>query len=253
MTPPFETSARLAALGVAHGFFGRQGGLSGGDFASLNTSESSGDDRDVVRANRQRIIDALGFARLATLTQTHSNRVVTLTGDADQAEERPDADALVTDRPGVLLGILTADCTPIAFADAGAGVVGIAHAGWKGAVDGIAENTIAAMEALGASRERIVAAIGPTISGANYEVGPQFAADLRARNPATSAHILVPEGGREHFDLPGFLLERLRAAGVAVDVAGSCTYGSPERYFSHRFATHRGTKAGRQMSVIGLL
>ena len=252
MTTPFETSAPLAALdGIRHGFFGRNGGISTGDFASLNVSESSGDDRAVVAANRAAILDTLGFPLLATLSQTHSNRVVTL-AESPEAGSRPDADALVTNCPGLLLGILTADCTPIAFADAQAGVVGIAHAGWKGAVDGIAENTIAAMEALGAQRSRIVAAIGPTISGANYEVGPQFAVDLIARNPQAAAHVFVPEGGKEHFDLPGFVRARLTAAGVMVDVAGSCTYAAPDRYFSHRYATHQGTKAGRQMSAIGL-
>lgn len=251
--PPFERSARLSALaGIAHGFFGRNGGASSGEFASLNTSEASGDDRSIVAANRRAIAAALGFDTVATLTQTHSNRVVVLT-DLPAPGDRPDADALVTDRPGLLLGILTADCTPIAFADAEAGVVGIAHAGWKGAVDGVMENTIAAMEHLGAQRRRIVAAIGPTISGPNYEVGPQFAADLIARNPAAAAHVAVPPGGKEHFDLPGFVASQLAAAGVAFDVAGSCTYASPDRYFSHRYATHQGTKAGRQMSVIGLL
>lgn len=253
MTPPFETSPRLSALeGVAHGFFGRRGGSSSGEFSSLNVSENGGDDRAIVAANRDTIVDALGFSALATLSQTHSNRVVVLT-EAPETGGRPDADALVTSQPGLLLGILTADCTPIAFADAEAGVVGIAHAGWKGAVDGIAENTISAMEALGAKRARIVAAIGPTISGANYEVGPQFAADLIARNPSAAAHIVIPPGGKEHFDLPGFVAERLSAAGVTVDFAGSCTYAAPDRYFSHRYATHQGTRAGRQMSVIGIL
>lgn len=252
MTAPFETSAALSALkGIRHGFFGRNGGSSTGDFASLNASENGGDDLALVAANRAAIREALGFERLATLTQTHSNRVVTLTGDPD-LQARPDADALVTDQRGLLLGILTADCTPIAFADEKAGVVGIAHAGWQGAVDGIAENTIAAMEALGADRKRIVAAIGPTISGPNYEVGPQFAANLVARNSEAGVHVFTPPGGKEHFDLPGFVRARLLAAGVEVDAAGQCTYAHPDRYFSHRYATHQGTKAGRQMSVIGL-
>ncbi|QMV01135.1 peptidoglycan editing factor PgeF [Devosia sp. D6-9] len=252
MKPPFETSPALTGLaGIRHGFFGRLGGSSTGEFASLNVSETGGDDRAIVAGNRAAILETLGFDRLATLTQTHSNRVVTLTGLPGDGE-RPDADALVTNQPGLLLGILTADCTPIAFADGEAGVVGIAHAGWKGAVHGIAENAIAAMEALGARRERIVAVIGPTISGANYEVGPQFAADLVAINPDTAAHIATPPGGKEHFDLPGFVRARLEAAGVAVEQAGSCTYASPERYFSHRYATHQGTKTGRQLSVIGL-
>ena len=155
--------------------------------------------------------------------------------------------------PGLALGILTADCTPILFADAQAGVIGAAHAGWKGAMGGIAEATVAAMVDLGARPERIVAAIGPTISLQNYEVGPQFAADLLRDHRDAENRIARPAGGREHFDLPGFVFDHLMAAGVGVvDDLGLCTYAEPKKYFSHRYATHHQTTAGRQLSVIGL-
>lgn len=255
MTPPFTTAKTLAALpSIQHGFFGRQGGVSTGAFASLNVSESGGDDGADVTENRSRIATALGVppSHLATIRQTHSATVITLT-EPPLHGSRPEGDAMVTATPGLALGILTADCTPILFADAEAGVIGAAHAGWKGAVGEIALKTIDAMVALGATRSRIVAAIGPTISGANYEVGPEFAADFLAAHPHTAAHFSTPEGKREHFDLPGFVEAQLRAAGIAaVENLGLCTYAEPDRYFSHRYATHQNTTTGRQMSVITL-
>ena len=254
MMIPFETAPALTALpGVAHGFFGRQGGVSTGDLAFLNASFAGGDDPAHVTENRRRIASALGFADLAGVKQIHSNHVVTLT-DRAQLAERPEADALVTNLPGIGLGTLTADCAPLLFADPIARVIGAAHAGWKGAVTGIAEATIAAMEALGARRELMIAVIGPTISGPNYDVGAEFAANLRLQHPGTDTRIFTPPSRREHFDLPGFLLDRLRAAGVgsAVDL-GQCTYADPARFFSHRYATHQGTTTGRQLAVIGLI
>lgn len=256
MSIPFDTSRALERLGsVRHGFFGRRGGSSTGLFASLNVSESAGDRQAHVAENRAAIAGILGYdaEALVTITQVHSNTVLQVTrrpGDV----EKPEGDALVTNVPGLLLGILTADCTPILFADAEAGVVGATHAGWKGALGGIAEATVDVMEELGARRERIVAAIGPTISAANYEVGPEFAANLLAVHRDAENRISRPDGGREHFDLPGFVFDRLSAVGVGlVEDLGLCTYQSPKRFFSHRYATHQGIATGRQLSAIGLV
>jgi YfiH family protein len=255
MTIPFETSRALERLtGVRHGFFGRRGGNSTGDFASLNASESVGDKPTQVQKNREQITGLLGFSPdvLAGVKQVHSARVVVLT-DPAAIPERPEADAIVTDLRGVALGILTADCTPILLADVEAGVIGAAHAGWRGAVSGIAEATVTAMVSLGAEPERIVAAIGPTISEANYEVGPEWAAELLKHHRDAANRISRPEGGREHFDLPGFVFDHLIEAGVGVvDDLRLCTYAEPKKYFSHRWATHKGIPTGRQLSVIGL-
>lgn len=249
MTSPFEQSTALS--GVRHGFFGRQGGLSTGLYASLNVSEATGDDPQTVAANRKLVADAIDLPHLFILKQVHSARVVTVT--EPQTGPRIEADALVTDRPGIALAILTADCTPILLADAEAGIIGAAHAGWRGAVDGIMANTVSAMVELGADPARIVAAIGPTISGPNYEVGPQFMADFLALHPGGARYFSTPAGKREHFDLPAFVIDQLEAAGIArVERVGGCTYASPERYFSHRYATHQGTTTGRQIAMIGL-
>ena len=177
-------------------------------------------------------------------------RVLTDYPDNDVSVE---ADAMVTRLPTLALGILTADCTPILFADAKAGVIGATHAGWRGAVDGICGATIAAMVDLGADPARIVAAIGPTISATNYEVGPAFMTDFVALQPDGRRHFSAPPGKRTHFDLPGFVEAQLRDAGVLViDRVGGCTYGDPARYFSHRYATHQQSKTGRQLAIIGL-
>lgn len=255
MTIPFEQSRSLARLpGIRHGFFGRRGGTSTGLYASLNASEASEDRPSSVARNRADIAALLGFApeALVGLRQVHSVTVLEVTR-RPAAGERPEADAVVTRVPGLALGILTADCTPILFADAEAGVVGAAHAGWKGAVGGIAEATVAAMADLGARPDRIVAAIGPTISLPNYEVGPEFAANLLREHRDAENRIARSGGGREHFDLPGFLFDHLMAAGVGiVDDLKLCTYAEPKKYYSHRYATHQGAVAGRQLSVIGM-
>ncbi len=252
MNAPFEQSPALAAMPtIRHGFFGRQGGTSTGVYAGLNVSDSGGDDPAAAAANRAIVAASLGLGEPVILRQVHSNRVVTLT--SPPTGPRVEADALVTNQPCIALGILTADCTPILFADSVAGIVGGAHAGWRGAVDGIVGNTIAAMVALGADPARIVAAIGPTISGPNYEVGPQFLADFLGLHPNGAHHFFTPQGKREHFDLPGFVREQLAAAGITrIEQVGSCTYGAPDRYFSHRYATHQGTTTGRQIAVIGM-
>ena len=254
MSVPFLQSDLFSGTGVVrHGFFGRQGGVSGGDFAGLNVSYSTGDDPDNVTANRGLVADAMAGGPLVILKQVHSNRVVTV-----EAGPLPDntieADALVTRRADVLLGVLTADCAPLLFLDHHAGVIGAAHAGWKGAVTGIVENTIAAMEALGAQRRRIYFDIGPTISGDNYEVGPDFMREALAINPLAENAFFRPEGGREHFDLPRFLWnDALRAGLSEVGSRNACTYTDPTRFFSHRHATHQGSRTGRQVAVIGLV
>ncbi len=255
MSVPFEQSPALTELtSVRHGFFGRRGGSSTGVFASLNMSERSGDDPHLVASNRAQALAQLDLLpeALAIVKQVHSASVATLSAPPDN-DTRPDADAMVTNRRGLVLGILTADCTPILLADQTAGVVGAAHAGWKGAVAGIIPRTIAAMVALGADPIRMVAAIGPTISMANYEVGPEFTANLLAHHRDAANRITRPTGGREHFDLPGFVFDQLHDAGVGlVNDLGICTYGNPKRYFSHRYATHQGSATGRQLALIGL-
>ncbi len=256
MSVPFEASRALERLtGVRHGFFGRRGGWSTGDFASLNVSQSAGDKPEHVARNREQIAGLLGFSadQLVTVKQVHSARVLEVTRQPSPSDERPEADAMVTRVQGLALGILTADCTPILFADPDARVIGAAHAGWKGAVGGIAEATVNAMVDLGARPDRIVAAIGPTISGANYEVGPEFTANLLRDHRDAENRITRPNGGRERFDLPGFVFDHLIAAGVGiVDDLAICTYAEPRKYFSHRYATHNGINTGRQLSVIGL-
>ncbi len=236
---------------VPHGFFGREGGASSGDFASLNTGGSVGDDPNLVSKNRAQVAATLGFDSLVILKQVHSTTVVVLNEPPAPGIE---ADAMVTNQPGLLLGILTADCAPILLADPDAGVVGAAHAGWKGACGGIAYATVMAMVGLGADPRNIRAVVGPTISGPNYEVGPETAAQIVAADPSAARHISIPAGkAREHFDIPGLLSAQLLGASLeSVSDLGQCTYAQPERYFSHRYATHRGTKTGRQVAVIGL-
>ncbi|MGV3577186.1 MAG: peptidoglycan editing factor PgeF [Devosia sp.] len=237
---------------VRHGFFGRHGGVSTGDYAGLNVSHSVGDDTEAVEENRALVAKSLGGAPLVTVRQVHSNRVVTVEAGA-LPEKTVEADALVTRRADVLIGVLTADCSPLLLVDRHSGVVGAAHAGWRGAVDGILANTVAAMEASGAQRRRIQLAIGPTISQKNYEVGEQFKADALNQNANTAAAFLTLPGGKPHFDLPGYLAIEARALGLAeITDTALCTYADPARFFSHRYATHQQTKTGRQIAVIGL-
>jgi YfiH family protein len=252
VTPPFGQAPSLATVpGLRHGFFGREGGISTGEFFGLNMSLNVGDDPGAVEDNRLSVAAALGIGPLAILKQTHSTRVETIS--APIVPGAVDADAMVTATPGLALAILTADCTPILFADPHVGIIGATHAGWRGAVDGIIANTVSAMVSLGANRRDIRAAIGPTIHAANYEVGDQFMADFLALHPGGDHHFHLPQGKRAHFDLPGFVIEQLQAAGItSIEQIGSCTYAWPERYFSHRYATHHATRTGRQVSVIGL-
>ncbi len=238
---------------IRHGFFTRRGGVSSGIYAGLNCGLSSADAPANVRTNRARAALALGVEpdQLVTVHQVHGTRVATLTG---APSERIEADAMVTDQPGLALGILTADCQPVLFADAEAGVIGAAHAGWRGAMDGVLEATIDAMTALGARRDKITAVIGPTISQAAYEVSPDYMDSFLDEDPENARFFAGDPGANPHFDLPGYGLSRLRAAGVEMaEWTRHCTYADAERFFSYRRTTHRGEPDyGRLISAICL-
>jgi YfiH family protein len=258
--PPFATVTALESPAIAHGFFGRQGGVSEGVYASLNAGPGSQDKAESVAENRARIATALGFApeKLLTLYQIHSAIVQVVDkplADMRQPQpERPQADAMVTKTPGLLLGILTADCTPILFADAKNGVVGAAHAGWKGAHANIMCETVKAMESLGARRENIHAAIGPCIHQPSYEVDATFRQTFLALADANEAFFLAGKEGRWQFDLPGYVAHLLKAEGIAgVHNLGHDTYTREAEYFSYRRTTHRKEPDyGRNLSVIGI-
>ncbi|WP_106638548.1 peptidoglycan editing factor PgeF [Allosphingosinicella vermicomposti] len=240
--------------GLPHGFLGRRGGVSEGVAAGLNVGLGSGDDPIAVAENRRRAVEVVAPGRqLVSVYQIHSAIAVPV-NDPWGDEARPEADALVTNRPGLALGIVTADCTPILFADKQAGVIGAAHAGWKGAVGGIVEATVAEMEKLGARRDAIAAAVGPTIARKSYEVDEAFLRRFVEADPAFEH--FFSHGRQDHyqFDLEGFVLSRLAAAGVTkVEALGLDTYSATDRFYSYRRATHRGEPAyGRQMSVIAL-
>ncbi|RHZ91339.1 peptidoglycan editing factor PgeF [Cereibacter sphaeroides] len=236
-----------------HGFFTRKGGASSGVFAGLNCGPGSSDLAEVVTINRARVAEAMGVAadRLVTVNQVHSPDVLTVTGPL---AERPRADALVTAVPGLAIAVLTADCQPVLMADAEAGVVAAAHAGWRGTKAGVLEATLAAMEDLGADRARVAAVIGPTISQAAYEVGPEFVEEFLDEDPEAARFFAQGPGDRALFDLPAFGLARLRAAGVEqAEWTRHCTYRDPERFFSYRRTTHAGeADYGRLISAIRL-
>lgn len=249
-TPPFETSPQLSALpGIRHGFFGRQGGVSTGLYASLNAGTGSGDDPGAVQHNRDLICDAMDADALLSCYQVHSPHVVEVT---EAWTERPEADAMVTSVPGLALCILTADCTPVLFADADAGLVGAAHAGWKGALGGVLEATIGAMNRLGANPSRIRAAIGPTIQQTSYEIGPELRDTFLEASPESESLFVPGRGDRFHFDLPGFCHQRLAAAGIGVITDCKLdTCAMEEAYFSNRRRNHRGEPDyGRNAAVI---
>jgi len=254
MAPEFLTDPLLSA--APHGFFTRRGGVSRGGFAALNCSLSGQDAPEAVAENRARAARALGQdpAALSGLFQVHGAAVVAVDAPIPPAQ-RPEADALVTRRPGLLLGIVTADCAPVLFLDEAAGVAGAAHAGWRGALAGVLEATVAAMEALGAWRAAIRAAIGPCIGQAAYEVGPDLRDAMLAREAADAC--FFAEGRREgrfQFDLPGYCAARLSAAGVgAVSGSPACTLSDEARFFSHRRRTLAGGgPIGHQLSAIAL-
>ncbi len=249
------TSPLLASLaGIRHGFFTRQGGTSGGLYASLNCGLGSRDDRERVVANRDRVSAYLGAApgSLVTVHQIHSATALVVDRPF-AAGEVPKADAIVTRTPGVVAGALAADCTPVLFADPATKVVAAAHAGWRGAVGGILKSTLAVMEEMGARRSDIVVAIGPCIHQPSYEVGPEVEAQFLAAAPGNGQFFTLPPGKtRAHFDLPGFVAHRLAAAGVArIERPSYCTYDNPELFYSYRRATHRAEPDyGRQISAI---
>lgn len=239
---------------VRHGFFTRKGGASSGLFAGLNCGRGSSDQAEIVEINRARVAEAMGVApdHLVTVHQVHSADVAVITSAEDLgALAATRADAMVTNQPGIALGILTADCQPILFADAEAGVIGAAHAGWKGAIGGVIEATVAAMEDLGARHIRAV--IGPTISQRAYEVGEEFMDQFLAEDPDYDRFFAGGPNGRPMFDLPGFGLMRLRDAGVSAAWTRHCTYSEPERFYSYRRSTHEhAADYGRLISVIRL-
>jgi YfiH family protein len=246
---------RAALLGdIPHGFLGRRGGVSQGVCAGLNVGLGSGDDPAAIAENRRRAVAAVApGARLVTVHQAHSP-------DALYAEApwpdgaRPQADAIVTDRPGLALGILTADCTPVLLADREAGVIAAAHAGWKGALGGVIESTLALMERHGADRARVAAAIGPVIARKSYEVDEGFLRRFAEADPANDRFFTPGRTSHHQFDLEAYVLARLAAAGVTrAEALGLDTYSDPERFFSYRRATHRAEPDyGRQLSLIAL-
>jgi polyphenol oxidase len=240
--------------GLPHGFAGRHGGVSLGDFASLNVGTGSGEDVAIVEENRLRAAGAvLPGASLATVYQVHGRVCATVTRAVD-FDARPHADAMVTDRPGLLLGILTADCVPVLFADRTAGVVGAAHAGWKGALAGVTDATIEAMVVLGADAARIVAAVGPCIARASYEVDRTLFDAFSAADPENERFFVDGRPGRWQFDLEAYVGARLAATGLKrVELMGLDTYANDSDFFSFRRATHRGERGyGRQISMIGV-
>lgn len=241
------------SLTVRHGFFTRHGGASSGIFAGLNCGTGSSDQSEIVAINRGRVAEAMGvpLENLVTVHQVHSADAVAVTGPL---ADRPRADALVTATEGVALAVLTADCQPVLFADAKARVIGAAHAGWRGAHDGVLEATLDAMETLGARRENITAVIGPTISQAAYEVGPEFFETFTDGDRDSARFFANGKGDRMLFDLPAYGLSRLRAAGVGhAEWTRHCTYADPDRFYSFRRTTHAGeADYGRLISVIRL-
>ncbi|TNC50120.1 peptidoglycan editing factor PgeF [Rubellimicrobium rubrum] len=238
---------------VRHAFFGRAGGASSGVFAGLNCGQGSTDQAEAVTINRRRVAEAMGVPAeaLVGVNQVHSADVVVVEGPL---ATRPRADALVTRVPGLALSVLTADCQPVLFADAEAGVIGAAHAGWKGTLGGVLEATVAAMERLGARTNRIHAAIGPTISQRAYEVGPEFMDQILAEDPRAARHFASGKGDRLLFDLPGYGLQRLRQAGLGEAAwTRHCTYSMADRFFSYRRSVHaREADYGRLIAAIRL-
>ena len=250
-----EVNRARALDGVAHGFLGRRGGVSTGITAGLDLGRRGQVEigPDLAENRRRAVAAVLPGAELVTLYQVHSADCVMLAAPWDDAD-RPHADALVTDRPGFALGILTADCAPVLLADRAAGIIGAAHAGWKGAIGGVTDAAVAAMEKLGADRDRIVAAIGPCIARASYEVDDAFQHRFEADDPANERFFAPGRDGHAQFDLEGYAAHRLAAAGVpTIEMMGLDTYADADRFYSFRRATHRGEPDyGRQISIIGI-
>jgi YfiH family protein len=251
LAEPVEVHRSEALAGIPHGFLGRRGGVSVGTAAGLNIGLGAEDEPGAVLENRRLAVAAvMPGGRLATVYQVHSPDVVVVEEPWPQ-DQRPRADAMVTNRPGILLGIVTADCAPVLLVDREAGVIGAAHAGWRGAHGGVLEATVAAMESMGAQAHRIAAAIGPAIARPSYEVNAQF----RGKFGSNDNGFFAPGvEGRWQFDLAGYVAQRLGRAGIStLETLGLDTYSEPDRFFSYRRATHRGEPTyGRQFSLIGL-
>lgn len=251
MTLEILTSDNLAQL--RHGFFTRRGGASSGVFAGLNCGYGSTDQSEIVAINRARVAEAMNVAEdsLVGVHQIHSATIEVVTAPWS---EKPKADGMVTNIPGIALSVLTADCQPVLFADMEAGVIGAAHAGWRGALDGVLQATIETMEGLGARRTSITAVIGPCISQRAYEVGPEFFEDFLAQDPGFDRFFAQGTGDRMLFDLPGFSLSQLRDAGIgSADWTRHCTYSDAERFYSYRRTTHaKEADYGRLISAITL-
>lgn len=250
-------SEHLISDGIAHGFFTRGGGHSTGIFASLNCGLGSGDDPDLVKMNRDVVARAIGAAEghVVTAHQVHSADVVEVT-EIWPPEGRPKVDGLVCRTKGIGLGVLTADCGPVMFADAAAGVIGCCHAGWKGALAGVTDATVSAMVELGAARENIVAVLGPTISQIAYEVGPEFPKPFLEKSSAHGVFFIPStKDGHFMFDLPAYLRGRMKGLGLkSVHDLALCTYSDEARFYSYRRATHRGeADYGRLISAIALV
>ncbi|RWA62953.1 peptidoglycan editing factor PgeF [Mesorhizobium sp. M1C.F.Ca.ET.193.01.1.1] len=251
---PVRSPLLQKAQGIRHGYFTRIGGVSSGIYQGLNIGTGSSDDQTLVAENRRRVADWMGVPanHLLTAHQVHSPDVVI--AREPFAGPRPKADAVVTDRPGIAVGASTADCGPILFADAEARVIGAAHAGWKGAFTGVLENTVAAMEGLGARRDRIVAVLGPSIGPDNYEVGPEFVARFVEDDAGNERYFRSSANPRHSmFDLNRYTVDRLRKAGVTAEGLGRCTYAEEDLFYSYRRTTHRKeADYGRQVSAIVL-
>ncbi len=257
MTRPNPFTADNMPKHVRHGFFGREGGVSSGVYTSLNCGLGTDDDAKAVAENRARCAQSLGFAApaLLTLKQEHTNKIISITDNSNPG--RVVGDGLVTNQAHILLGILTADCAPVLFADQHLPIIGAAHAGWKGALDGVLLNCVAEMRKLGATN--IIAALGPTIAQASYEVSDAFLLPFLAQAPQHQQFFStgVQHGGTRHghwqFDLPAYIVAQLTAAGVAVSNIGQDTYSQPQQFFSYRRCTHKAeANYGRQLSAIGL-
>lgn len=249
-----ETITADVLTPLRHGFFTRVGGASSGVFAGLNCGRGSSDQADAVEINRARVAHVMGVApeALVTVHQVHSNRAVSV---QEPYEGRlPEADAVVSNTPGLALAVLTADCAPVLFADRDAGVIGAAHAGWRGALEGVLESTLEGMVALGAERANINAVVGPTISQQNYEVGQEYLETFVDHDPDNSRFFVNGNGDKYQFDLPRYALHRLREAGVGhAEWSQHCTYADADRFFSYRRSVHRKeADYGRLISTIRL-
>ena len=250
MKPPMPPHLTSDLLPVPHGFFGSKGGVSKGLYESLNAGFGSKDDKDSVAENRGRIRAALNADFLVSLKQVHSDTVIIATNEPVSDME---ADGLVTTVPGLAISALSADCGPVLLADAKAGVIGACHAGWRGALSGIVESTVATMCELGASPDNMTAVVGPCIGPENYEVGEAFKAEFCEIDEDYALFFHLPEGKKTHFDLPAFILSRLTVMGVKSEWTGQCTYAHHDAYFSYRRNTHAGiSDYGRNLSAIVL-